>query len=88
MSATIDAFPLARAVHLDCQPAGFGRYLVGDRVVLVDGRYLRCGCPDHLIRGAECKHLLATRLNCGDPDVVRALRALIAEPAQRRRVAA
>ena len=80
----IDAGRLARAVHLDCQAEGFGRYLVGDRVVLVDGRYLRCDCPDHLIRGAECKHLLATRLNCGDPSVVLALRQLVREPAQRK----
>ena len=62
--------------------------MVGDRIVLVDGRYLCCDCPDHLVRGAECKHLLATRLNCGDPDVVKALRMLVPEPAQRRKVRA
>ena len=92
MNTTIDPGRLARAVWLDVEPEGFQRYVVtggaDGHVVEISGGWVRCDCPDFAIRGDACKHALAVSLTCGAPDVVRALRELIAEPAQRRRVAA
>ena len=57
-------------------------------VVVVDGGWVRCDCPDFAMHGDGCKHSLACRLHGGDPAVVVALRQLIPEPAQRRKVRA
>ena len=86
-SAMIDLTRLARAVHLSVQPVAPGRFLVSggadDHMVDVSGGLVRCGCRDAQIHGDGCKHGLAVRLNSGDPEVVRAMRQLVARPAQR-----
>ena len=85
---TIDAGRLARAVWLEAKLIDISTYRVrggtADHMVeVVDGRCY-CDCPDAQVRGPACKHALVVRLLGGDPDVVRALRQLVAQPAQRR----
>lgn len=83
----IDAARLQRAVWLEVQPVSPGQYLVSggsaDHLVGVDGGWVRCDCPDAHLHGDGCKHALCVRLNNGDPEVTRALRQLVARPAQR-----
>lgn len=80
----IDTVRLARAVHLEVQPVGPGRYLVrggaDDHVVEVDGGRVMCHCPDAERMGDGCKHSLALRLRAGDGEVVDALRELVGRP--------
>ena len=82
---------LARALWLDVKPVAPGRYLVSGgadgHVVVVDGGWVRCDCPDFAIRGDGCKHALACRLHSGDPTVVTALRMLVPRPTRAVRAA-
>ena len=87
----IDPARLARAVHLNCQRTSPATYVVtggtADHVVEVVDGAVRCDCFDAQFRGDACKHSLIVRLYAGDPDVVSALRQLIAPPRRLRRVA-
>ena len=88
---TIDSTRLARAVHLDCQRMSPETFRVSggsaDHIVeVVDGE-VRCDCYDAQYRGDECKHSLIVKLMAGSPDVVKALRQLVAPPRRLRRVA-
>lgn len=67
----IDPARLRRAVHLDASPLPSGGWTVGDWTV--DPRH-GCDCPDRTIRGTVCKHMLRTRLEGLDPDILHALR--------------
>ena len=84
----IDPTRLARAVWLAVRPVAPGRYVVSggadDHIVEIDGEYVRCDCFDAQVHGDGCKHSLLVRLLGGDPEVVLALRQLVAKPAQRR----
>ena len=88
---TIDEGRLARAVHLDCERMTRETFRVSggraDHVVQVTERQCECDCMDRTVRGAGCKHELCVRLHCGDAEVVRALRQLVARPRRLRRVA-
>ena len=77
---------LARAVHLDVSK-GVGpgtRFQVTggsqQREVAHEEEGKRCNCPDHVVRGQLCKHLLAVELHEGNQAVVRALRRLVPCP--------
>ena len=91
MNAEIDPGRLARAIHLDCQRVKPDVWLVSgaaaDHTVEVVAGGVRCGCMDSTVRGPGCKHELAVRLHAGDPEVVLALRRLVAPPRRLRRVA-
>ena len=91
MSTPIDAGRLSRAVWLDVKPVAPGRYLVtggaDSHLVEIDGGYVRCDCADAILRGDGCKHSLLTRLICGDPAVVAALRQLVPRPSRAVRAA-
>lgn len=88
----IDAGRLARAVHLTAKPIDVSAYRVRggsrDHMVQVDGGRCYCDCMDAQVRGDGCKHSLLVRLLNGDPEVVKALRQLVPQPAQRTRVTA
>ena len=84
---TIDAGRLARAVYLTAKPIDVNTWRVrggiADHMIeVVDGRCY-CDCMDAQVRGPGCKHALLVRLLGGDPDVVKALRELIAAPESR-----
>ncbi len=85
---TIDPIRLARAVHLDAEAAGDGRYRVLGGAMLhhvdllaADG--FECDCADYRIRTPLCKHMLRARLAEGDPEVLAALRGLVSQPKAR-----
>ena len=83
----IDSSQLARAVHLTAKPIDVNTWRVrggiADHMIeVVDGRCY-CDCMDAQVRGPGCKHALLVRLLGGDPDVVKALRELIAAPESR-----
>lgn len=85
----VDLGRLARAVHLDAERVGPGRWRVTGgasphTVERLEGGGLICDCPDASF-GRACKHALAVRLCCGDLTVVRALRELVPPPARRGR---
>ena len=89
---TIDSGRLQRAIWLSAKPIDVNAWRVrggiADHMVeIVDGRCY-CDCPDAQVRGAGCKHSLLVRLLNGDPEVVKALRQLVARPARRARVTA
>ena len=88
---TIDPTRLARAVHLDVQRMTPDSFRVSggqqDHTVVVSVGDVGCDCVDSSVRGPGCKHELCVRLHCGDGDVVKALRALVAQPQRLRRVA-
>jgi hypothetical protein len=79
----IDLVRLAKAVHLSVQHQGDGVFTVtgGASPHTVDGE--SCDCDDHRIRGGRCKHILATLLHQGDPEVLARLRDLV--PQERKR---
>ena len=82
----IDAGRLARAIWLKIQPVSDGYLVSGgadDHIVEIDGGYVRCDCIDAQRNGHGCKHSLAVRLHGGDPEVAKALRALVPAPAGR-----
>ncbi len=82
----IDPRRLARAIWLKIQPVSDGYLVSGgadDHIVEIDGGYVRCDCIDAQRNGHGCKHSLAVRLHGGDPEVVKALRALLPPPAGR-----
>lgn len=91
MNAEIDPARLARAVWLDCQRITPDSFRVSggqvDHTVVVSDGGVECECMDSSVRGRGCKHELACRLHAGDPDVVKALRQLVAPPRRLRRVA-
>lgn len=78
---------LARAVHLDVQGMGPGRYRVTGGAephsVLKQADGWGCDCADFQFAGGFCKHVVAVRLVAGDPKAIRALRLLIPQPATR-----
>ena len=82
----MDAARLARAVHLTAEPDGAGRYRVTGGaaphvVTLAADGSLACDCTDATVRvGIECKHVLKVRLTRADPDVLEALRDVVAMP--------
>ena len=85
---TIDPDRLARAVWLEAKPIDVNTWRVrggvADHMVeVVDGRCY-CDCADAQVRGPACKHALLVRLLGGDPEIVLALRQLVAQPVQRR----
>ena len=83
---TIDAGRLQRAVWLEVRPIDGGCLVRGgadDHIVEIDDGLVRCDCFDAQWRGDGCKHSLAVRLHHGDPEVVKALRALVPAPAGR-----
>ncbi len=87
----IDPARLQRAIWLEVQLVAPDRYLVtGGRddhlVVIRDGRVI-CDCLDSQFTGDNCKHSLATKLQSGDPAVVKALRQLVPAPARSVRTA-
>ena len=51
----IDSARLQRAIYLDCRRVAPDRWLVtggaAGHVLVVDGGYIRCDCPDYAIRG-------------------------------------
>ena len=70
----IDPDRLRRALHLDVTPLPSGDFTVGEyHVSPVWG----CCCPDRRIRGATCKHEIATRLARLDADILNALREVL-----------
>jgi hypothetical protein len=80
--ATVDLYRLARAVHLDAEPTGYGHvYQVqsGERQYTVNLERDECTCEDSQ-RGHYCKHRIAGALREGDPVVLRSLRWLIPMP--------
>ena len=92
MSEAICPDRLARAVWLDVQRVASDTFRVSggsaDHLVAVVDGGLRCDCMDSQVRAFVCKHELCVRLCCGDADVVKALRELVAQPPRRlRRVA-
>ncbi len=85
---TIDPVRLARAVHLDAEAAGDGRYRVvgGAQMHHVDLRAAdghECDCADYRVRASLCKHVLRAHLAEGDPEVLTALRTLVPRPKAR-----
>lgn len=86
MPAPIDLTRLARAVHLEPSRIGNGEWLVrgGSRSHVVNADATECDCPDSTYHQDECKHRLCVRLHQGDASVVRALRALVVNPAAKR----
>ena len=80
----IDSGRLQRAIWLEVEPVGPGKYLVrggaDDHVVEVDGGLVVCHCPDSQRVGDSCKHSIALRLRAGDGEVVDALRQLVPNP--------
>ena len=78
----IDPVRVARAVHLDVEPAGHDRFEVvgGARmhVVQLTADELLCDCED--VRATVCKHRIAVRLWLGDAEVLRVLRLLVPYP--------
>jgi hypothetical protein len=79
----VDPARLERALGLEVQRIGRGRYLVtgGDEPHWVDlyTRQLpRCDCGDHLWRERVCKHILAVMLREGDERVISAIARLVA----------
>ena len=82
-ATSIDARRLARAVWLEAEKLGPGRYRVSGGsephdVNLGTQEGQQCNCPDYLWRGNLCKHVLLVKLLEGDADVVRALRKAVA----------
>lgn len=81
---------VARALHLDAQRLDARRWRVtggaGEHVVdVVRGR---CDCPDCLLRGRICKHILRARMAQGDAETLAVLRELVPVPRRTgRRVA-
>jgi hypothetical protein len=75
---------LARAVHLNVQPLGDGRYRVSggrDPHTVETQPAPSCNCMDALYRPAErCAHRLAVALHRGHPRVLAALRRLVLAP--------
>jgi hypothetical protein len=85
----IDAHRLARALQLDAQPLGDGRWRVTGAVSLhtvdLNGRNGGgCDCGDATFRQSTCKHELAARLAAGDGEVLRAVRGLFVAASNRR----
>ena len=83
----IDTGRLARAIYLTAKPIDVNTWRVrggiADHMIeVVDGRCY-CDCVDAQVRGPGCKHALLVRLLGGDPEVVKALRELIAAPDDR-----
>ena len=83
----IDTARLARAVHLTAKPIDVNTWRVrggtADHMVEIAAGRCYCDCPDAQVRGPDCKHSLLVRLLGGDPDVVKALRALVPPPKSR-----
>lgn len=80
----IDPARVARAVCLEVELIGDGRFLVtgGAGPHVTDGA--TCDCADHQLRGNVCKHLLAVRLAVLEPDLRAAIRALVEDPCPAR----
>ncbi|MGK7312552.1 MAG: hypothetical protein ACN0LA_09985 [Candidatus Longimicrobiales bacterium M2_2A_002] len=77
-TTTPDPIRLARAVHLETERLAFGTWRVGAWTVDEDQG---CNCPDRTIRQVTCKHEMAVRLSCLDPDLLDAFRQLLPEAA-------
>ena len=77
---------LARAVHLDCEPLGDGRWRVtgGARDHLV-GPGDACDCTDFGLHHALCKHLARVELEALPPQLLTALRTVVPLPKRLRR---
>jgi helicase len=77
---SVDPYRLRRALELEVRPAGPRSWTVsgGLEPHRVAGEHLnlRCDCPDHA-KGHVCKHLLAVRLHCGDPELHSAAECLV-----------
>lgn len=86
-SGAADTARLARACHLDVERVTSGTWVVsgGARPHLVAADASSCDCTDFGVRGGPCKHILAVRLQAGDAETLRALRALVAAPRPARR---
>jgi hypothetical protein len=71
---------LARALALEAESLGDGRYLVtggqSPHVAALEPEP-DCGCRDFLARKRICKHLLAVRLAVLEPEMRAALRGLL-----------
>jgi hypothetical protein len=84
----IDPLRLARAVWLDAERAGDGWIVTGGaqshRVAENDHGSLECDCPDAARHPGACKHALCVSLSLGDPDTVKALRAIVPAPVTAR----
>ena len=83
----IDPARLTRAIYLGAKLIDASTYQVrggvADHMVeVVDGRCY-CDCVDAQVRGPGCKHSLLVRLLGGDPEVVKALRAVVPPPRRR-----
>lgn len=88
--AEIETYRLARAVHMEVEPTGYGRtFSISERpggmtwIVNLDapGRCtVTCTCRDYHPKRPNCAHVLAARLYGGDPVVLRALRFFIPLP--------
>jgi hypothetical protein len=86
---TIDPTRLVRALQLEAQPLGDGRWRVTGAVSLhtvdLNGRNGGgCDCGDATYRQTTCKHELAARLAAGDGEVLRAVRGLFMAGTARR----
>ena len=82
----MDTTRLARAVHLTAEADGPGRWIVTGgaephAVMETSPGVFACGCTDAAMRAdVECKHVLRMRLEHADPEVLAALRELVAMP--------
>jgi hypothetical protein len=80
----IDPGRLQRAVHLDVELLGDGRYLVtgGEAGHVVDPDGEGCDCIDYG-RRHYCKHTLRVSLSRGcSPDLIEALRRIVPAPSR------
>lgn len=80
MSAgTIDSRRLQRAIHLECEPLGWGSWLVrgGAQPHVVEDD--ACDCWD-ANAGRVCKHRLRVLLQGLAPEILAALRVLVPPP--------
>ena len=88
----VDLRRLARAVYLDVQGMGPGRYQVSGGAephsVLTQGDGWGCDCADFQFARGACKHTLAVRLVSGDPTLIESLRLLIPYPRPHRKAVA